>query len=154
MRHHPAFFADVKDFDADPWLLNTPDGVFDLRTGVMSDHGALMRMQTLVTPCMASYNDYERACPGWVNYLNFVADGRDWVIPFLQRWGGYNLIGMLIGVYFLFIHGLSGTGKTVFVAVLQLLLHTYGKMTSKHFFMRKMQDLRKRQLRVVLHLEC
>ena len=86
MRHHPSFVAKREEFDADPWLLNTPAGVWDPRTGTMQDHGALMCMQTLVTPSVAAYKNYDNECPGWTAYLRFVADGRDWVIPFLQRW--------------------------------------------------------------------
>src|SRR5262249_53384842 len=32
--------ATVEQWDADPWLLNTPDGVIDLRTGKMRKHRA------------------------------------------------------------------------------------------------------------------
>ena len=136
MRHHPTLYADKDDFDADPWLLNTPGCIIDLRNGKPIEHGALMRMQTAVTPDLTAYNDYERACPVWMHYLDFVADDRAWVIPFLQRWGGYNLVGLMLNVYFLFIHGKSGTGKTVFIDVVKRLIKTYGKSTSKQFFMR------------------
>jgi hypothetical protein len=42
-------FARPEGFDTDPWLLNTPEYVFDLRTGSAIDHkealdrGILMR---------------------------------------------------------------------------------------------------------------
>ena len=76
MRHHPAFFARKEDFDADPWLLDTPGGIWDMRTGTLSAHGPLMRMQTAVTPDMFAYGHYDTACPQWMAYLDFVADGR------------------------------------------------------------------------------
>ncbi len=93
-------------------------------------------MQTLVTPSYLAYNNYDEACPGWMNYLRFIADGRDWVIPFLQRWAGYCFLGALVGVHFLFIHGLPGTGKTVFADIVLRLSHTYGTPVSKTFFIR------------------
>ncbi len=142
MRHHPAFFARKEDFDADPWLLNTPRGIWDIRTGTMSAHGPLMRMQTAFAPDMFAYNHYDTACPDWMAYLKFVADGRDWVIPFLQRWGGYNFVGLVIGPHFLFIHGAPGSGKTVFVDVILRALLEYGTPVSKQFFIRGSNDKR------------
>jgi putative DNA primase/helicase len=136
MRHHPKLAVDKDDFDADPWLLNTPGGIVDLRNGSLREHGALMRLQTAVTPDILAFMDYEAACPRWMAYLRFIADGRAEVIPFLKRWGGYGLVGMIIGPHFLFIHGLPGTGKTVFIDVLTRLLASYGAPVSKSFFMR------------------
>ena len=142
MRHHPAFFARKEDFDADPWLLNTPGGIWDMRTGTMSAHGPLMRMQTAVTPDMFAYGHYDTACPQWMAYLDFVADGRPEVIPFLQRWGGYNFVGLIIGPHFLFIHGVPGAGKTVFIDVLLRAALDYGTPVSKQFFIRGSNDKR------------
>ncbi len=136
MRSHPALYVDKEEFDSDPWLLNTPGGVWDMRVGTLTAHGALMRMQTAVTPNLLAYRNYEKACPNWMAYLNFIADGRPEVIPFLQRWGGYNFVGKIIGPHFLFIHGVPGTGKTVFVDIILRLGHTYGTPVSKQFFVR------------------
>ena len=133
-------FADPADFDADPWLLNTPSGIVDLRDGNVLPHGMLMRNQTAVAPnFLAMVEDYEAHCPRWMAYLNFIADGRDDVIPFLQRWGGGSLVGAIFELYFLFIHGRSGTGKTVFLDVLSRIAHLYGTPVSKGFFMRSLE---------------
>jgi P4 family phage/plasmid primase-like protien len=139
LRSHPAMFAKPDDFDTDPWLLNTPNGIVDLRTGNMLPHGMLMRMQTLVAPNFFAYFEgYDVHCPRWMHYLRFIADDRDWVIPLLQRWGGSNLVGRLFDVYFLFIHGKPGTGKTVFLDVVLKILYRYGTPVSKSFFMRSL----------------
>lgn len=97
MRHHPALVVDRDEFDADPWLLNTPGRVSDIRTGGLSPHGALMRMQTAVTPDFDAFVSYERACPVFMRYLEFVADGRPEVIPFLQRWAGKTSLAVSLG---------------------------------------------------------
>src|SRR5262249_7773365 len=107
----------------------------DLRTGDRLPHGMLMRQQTAVTPSLDCDN-YATACPRWMQYLNFISDGREWVAPLLQRWGGSSLVGELFDVYFLFLHGKPGTGKTVYVNVLSRLAHHYGMPVSKSFFMR------------------
>lgn len=136
MRNHPAFVVNAEEFDADPWMLNTPAGIWDMRKAVMLPHGALMRMQTAVTPDLKGLEDYHRACPKWMAYLEFVADGRDYIIPFLQRWGAQHFIGEVLGVHFLFIHGLSGTGKTVYIDVCLRLGKSYGTPVSNRFFLR------------------
>jgi hypothetical protein len=57
-------FADPADFDADPWLLNTPSGIVDLRDGNVLPHGMLMRNQMAVAPnFLAMVEDYEAHCP-------------------------------------------------------------------------------------------
>ena len=48
----PKIAAGVDQWDADPWLLNTPGGVVDLRTGAIRKHRAedYMTKITAVTP--------------------------------------------------------------------------------------------------------
>jgi P4 family phage/plasmid primase-like protien len=150
LRSHPLMFARPEEFDTDPWLLNTPDGIVDLRTGNTLEHGMLMRQQTSVTPNFCAFADYRYFCPRWLEYLEFISDERDWVISLLQRWGGSNLVGALFDVYFLFIHGKPGTGKTVFLDVLLRLMHLYAKPVSKTFFMR-MLDKRTFELDKTFH---
>jgi P4 family phage/plasmid primase-like protien len=111
-----------------------------LRDGNVLPHGMLMRNQTAVAPNFrAMVEGYEQHCPRWMAYLNFIADGRDDVIPFLRRWGGGSFVGTIFELYFLFIHGLSGTGKTVYLDVLSRLAHLYGTPVSKGFFMRSLE---------------
>src|SRR5262249_38681714 len=98
------------DFDPDPYLLNTPGAVFDLRTGEWMEHDPklLLRQQTLVTPDFL----HEKGCPNFMAFIDLIANGRSWVKPFLQRWFGYCLTGRIHHQHFLFIQGLPGTGKT------------------------------------------
>jgi putative DNA primase/helicase len=116
-----------RDFDTDPHLLNTPGFVVDLRTGNISPHSPalFMRQQTLVTPLDKAYGHYEQFCPRFLSLVRFIADGRPWVEPFLQRWFGYCLTGKLTHQHFLFIQGLPGTGKTQLLTILRTLMHTY-----------------------------
>jgi phage/plasmid-associated DNA primase len=138
LRSHPTIFAEPEAFDVDPWLLNTPDFIVDVRDGSRLPHGMLMRNQTSVSPDLGAFDNFRSACPRWMEYLYFISDGRDWVVPLLQRWGGSSLVGMIFDLYFLFIHGKPGTGKTVFIDVLSRLAHLYGTPVSKGFFMRSL----------------
>ena len=140
LRYHAAVHAKPADFDADPWMLNTPAFIVDLRTGDSHEHvGQLMRQQTLVTPNLLGYGCYEHAAPRFMAYLDFIANGRDYVIPFLQRWGAYSLVGEIFDQLLLFILGVPGSGKSTFADIVARLIHTYGKSVSKGFFMRQME---------------
>src|SRR5258707_1398909 len=52
--------ATVDQWDADPWLLNTPKGTIDLRTGSMREH----RARDFITP-MTSVPPTPSRCPPW-----------------------------------------------------------------------------------------
>jgi putative DNA primase/helicase len=62
--------ASVDQWDLDPWLLNTPGGVVDLRTGKLRDHDAAdyMTKMTAVTP------DASCPTPLWSKFLKRVTD--------------------------------------------------------------------------------
>lgn len=59
-RHHAAV---VDQWDADPWLLNTPGGVVNLRTGEMRDH----RLDDYMTKITAVAPGGD--CPLWRSFL-------------------------------------------------------------------------------------
>jgi phage/plasmid-associated DNA primase len=95
-------FARPEGFDTDPWLLNTPEYVFDLRTGSAIDHkealdrGILMRDQTAVSPDVLAYNNYENGCPRFLEALhNMTEDEQD--IALLGRHGAAGLVGTDLG---------------------------------------------------------
>src|SRR5262245_46349853 len=50
----PELHVHEDDFDADPWLLNTPAGIVDLRDATVNEHDPekLMRNMTAVAPDM------------------------------------------------------------------------------------------------------
>ena len=98
-------------WDADPWLLGTPGGVVELRTGVMrpaapEDH---ITRQTAVAPTEAV------ACPLWLKFLDEATGGDVDMIAFLQRWFGYCLTGDTSEHALVFVHGDGGNGKGVMI---------------------------------------
>jgi P4 family phage/plasmid primase-like protien len=134
LESRPALTMEDGEFDADPYLLNTPEAVFDLRTGEFMEHDPklLLRQQTLVTP------DFVRAkgCPNFLAFIRLIADGRPWVEPFLQRWFGYCLTGSVRHQHFLFIQGLPGTGKTQLLEIFRKLMGHYATMLGERFLVK------------------
>jgi putative DNA primase/helicase len=115
--------ASVDQWDADPWLLNTPGGVIDLTTGVMREHhqGDYMTKCTKVAP--------GGDCPTWRTFLHRVMDGNTDLIDYLQRLAGYALTGSTREHVMPFAHGSGGNGKGVFVGTISKVMGDYHRST-------------------------
>jgi putative DNA primase/helicase len=117
-RRHAAM---VGQWDADPWLLNTPAGTVDLRTGDLLSH---LREQYL-TKITAAGSGGE--CPMWRRFLDRVTDGNPELQEFLQRVVGYCLSGCIREHALFFLYGTGANGKSVFLSTLAGLLGDYAK---------------------------
>jgi putative DNA primase/helicase len=112
------------DWDADPWLLGTPDGIVDLRTGTLRPAQPDDRI-TKVT-AVAPGGD----CPTWLKFLNRATNGDAEMQAYLQRIAGYCLTGDVSEQALFFLDGKGGNGKGVFVNTLQNILKDYAKPTA------------------------
>jgi putative DNA primase/helicase len=108
--------ATVEQWDPDKYLLNTPGGVVDLRTGAKREQGATDYM-TKMTAAAAGGD-----CPRWRQFLDEVTAGGKPVQEFLQRMAGYCLTGDTNEHALFFVHGPGGNGKSVFINVLSAIL--------------------------------
>jgi P4 family phage/plasmid primase-like protien len=107
-------------WDADIYLLNTPGGVVDLRTGNMRP----VRMDDY---CLNVTNATPRdiPTPKWDAFLSQTTGDDAAMIGYLHRMGGYALTGDTREDFLGFIYGPGGNGKSVFMDTLQHLLGTY-----------------------------
>lgn len=121
-------------FDADPWLLNTPGGVVDLRTGMTRAHrrGDLLTKVTGTAPA--------GDCPRWRAFLEEVTQGDTETVAYLQRWAGYMLTGETREHAFLFVYGPGGNGKGVLLNTLAAALGDYATTAPMETFMQTQQD--------------
>ena len=101
-------------WDADPWLLGTPDGVIDLRTGRTRP----ARPEDYITRLTAMAPSGGEDCPLWLKFLNEATDNNQDMVGFLQRWFGYCLTGITREHALVFIHGDGGNGKGVLMNTL------------------------------------
>ena len=113
--------ATVDQWDADPWLLNTPGGVIDLRTGERRDHCAedYMTKITAVAP--------NASCPTPLlsKFLDRVTDGDKKLQAYLARVTGYSLTGVTTEHAMFFLHGDGANGKSVFMNTIACILGDY-----------------------------
>ena len=95
------------DFDADPWVINTPEGLIDLRTGDIRQ----ARREDMVTKMTAVGPG--RACTLWREFLRRITDGNSELERFIARSFGYALTGVTREHALFFDYGLGASGKTV-----------------------------------------
>jgi putative DNA primase/helicase len=105
-----AMAVTVAYWDQDQWLLGTPAGTVDLRTGKLrpSDPTDGITKSTLVAPA-----DTGRVL--WMKFLGETTGGDAGLIRFLQQWLGYCLTGSTREHALIFLYGGGGNGKGVFL---------------------------------------
>lgn len=111
--------ATVEQWDCDPWLLNTPGGVVDLRTGRRTPH----RPEFHMTKMTAIGPDGD--CPRWLAFLEEISDGDAELIAYIQRMLGYALTGDTREHSLFFAHGTGANGKSVLLSTVSGILATY-----------------------------
>jgi putative DNA primase/helicase len=111
--------ASIGQWDADPWLLNTPGGIVDLKTGKIEPHEP-ERYLSKIAACAPGGE-----CPIWLTFLNRVTDQKPSIINFLKRVAGYCLTGLTVEHALFFFYGLGGNGKGVFIKTLTGILGDY-----------------------------
>jgi putative DNA primase/helicase len=113
--------ATIDQWDADPWLLNTPDGVVDLRTGMNRAHRAddYMTKLTSVGP--------SGRCPIFLAFLTRITAGDPELIAYLRRVLGYALTGITREHALFFGYGTGANGKSVLLSTVAGILGDYHK---------------------------
>jgi len=124
------FAVTSQEFDSDPYLLGTPGGTIDLRTGTLrkarrEDH---ITKQTTVTP------DPEAEAPLWHKFLDEATNGDQGLQRFLAQMGGYCLTGDTREHALFFIYGPGGNGKTVFLNTTTNVMGDYAKTSAMDTF--------------------
>jgi putative DNA primase/helicase len=130
-RRHAATTA---EWDADPWLLNTPGGVVDLKTGRQRSHDRADRMTKITTATPSG------DCPIWRQFLAEVTGGDADLQAYLQRMAGYTLTGSTQEHALFFLYGTGANGKSVFVNTLATILGDYAANAPMDTFMETRTD--------------
>jgi putative DNA primase/helicase len=125
----------VESLDHDPWILNTPGGVVDLKTGNMkqADPDQLCTRSTSVTPV------YEPA-PLWQRFLADATNGDVALQGYLQRLAGYCLTGSTREHKFAFVYGLGGNGKGTFMNAIMGIMAGYHRDSPMETFVASNND--------------
>ena len=122
--------ATVDQWDHDAWLLNTPGGVVDLRTGELRQH----RLDDYMTKTTAATPDDRCLTPHWDAFLKLVTGDNKELIGLLQRMAGYALTGSTEEHALFFLHGGGDNGKSTFIDALTGILGDYHRTAATDTF--------------------
>jgi putative DNA primase/helicase len=121
-------------FDVDPDLLGTPDGIIDLRTGarLKPDPKMYISKSTTVVPGAPSAL--------WQRFLDDATDGDVRFQEYLQRVSGYCLTAHTYESVLFFLWGEGKRGKSTFVDTISAVLGSYAKVAAMSTFTAKKTD--------------
>jgi putative DNA primase/helicase len=120
--------ATIEQWDDDPWILNTPDGVVDLRTGNVRPHRAVdyVTKVTMVAP--------GGDCPLWRSFLARITDNDSDLQAFIQRTAGYCLTGVTREHALFFGYGTGANGKGTLLNALTGIMGAYAVVAPMETF--------------------
>ena len=113
----PTIATSRRDWNLDRWILATPAGTIDLKTGTLRPS----RREDSQTFCTA-VAPAEMATPIWTAFLERVTDGNTELQDYLQRLVGYAMTGVTDEQMLAFFYGTGANGKSVFLNTVRALL--------------------------------
>jgi P4 family phage/plasmid primase-like protien len=130
-----AIAVGIESLDHNRWILNTPGGIVDLKTGQMSgpDPDQLCTRSTKVTPQWGPH-------PLWTKFLEESTKGDVALQAYLKRFMGYCLTGSTQEHKFGFLYGEGGNGKGVFMNAVMGVLADYHKDSPMETFISSNND--------------
>jgi putative DNA primase/helicase len=124
----------IDDFDKNPMLLNTQDGIVDLRDGSLQKHDPGQYLSK-ITSCGVGGE-----CPTWLQFLGDVTCGDKELQAYLKRVIGYALTGSIQEHALFFLYGSGANGKSVFIGVIAGILNTYHRTAAMQTFIVSTSD--------------
>jgi putative DNA primase/helicase len=113
--------ATVGQWDCDPWLLNTPGGVIDLRTGQQRPH----RPSDYMTKITAIGPGGD--CPRFLAFLDEITGGDAELVAYIRRMLGYAITGDTREHALFFGYGTGRNGKSVLLKTAADIMGDYHK---------------------------
>lgn len=117
----PEVAIHASQLDRDPWLLNTPSGTLNLRTGELLPHNRA----NLLTKLTGAAFQPDAICPRWEAFVLRAMNGDLQLVGYLQRAIGYALTGLQREKAFFVLQGAGDTGKSTMTEVLIFTLGDY-----------------------------
>lgn len=127
----PQLAVTQDQFDGDPYLLGTPTGYVDLRTGShhKPDRTKMISKTTSVAPTKKGKPKQ------WIKFINWACGEDPELVEYLQKFLGYCLSGLMNEEIMTFIYGSGGNGKGVMISAIAHILGDYYVNTPASTFM-------------------
>lgn len=126
----PRITIQKNDLDNQPWELNTPAGILDLRTGQLSEPDPT-KYHTRLTKHAPDFSEKSEL---WEQFLHDTFGNPD-LITYMQRLIGYSAVGEVKENLLPFAHGTGGNGKSVFLEAITDILGDYATTAPNEFLM-------------------
>ena len=120
--------ATIDQWDKDPWVMSTPAGVIDLKTGEVR-HPRREDYQSQIAAVSPSGE-----CPRWLTFLKEVTGDNQELEDYLQRLAGYLLTGVTTEQMMAFFYGTGANGKGVFLRTIRSIMGDYACVASIETF--------------------
>jgi putative DNA primase/helicase len=131
-----AFAVTSEIWDSDEYLLGTPAGTVDLRTGELRE----AQPDDFITKATAVVPAETTDCPRWLHFLHEATNGDQALIDFLQQFAGYALTGDIKEHALLFVYGDGGNGKGVFLNTIASVMADYAVAAAMETFVSSSTD--------------
>ena len=130
-RRDPRVTVTSDAWDPNPFILGTPDGYVDLRTGKLMPPEPLLMVSKVTSVAPAQKG---AACPHFDKFIDQVTLGDAGVKRFLQQYLGYCLTGVTSEQVLLFVYGPGGNGKSQLQKVVAEIMGDYAKTAAMDTF--------------------
>ena len=127
----PGIGITTDELDRDPWLLNTPSGTVNLRTGEVQP----CCRKHLITKITTAAIDLKADCPRWKKVLLEIMDGDQAMVDYLQRALGYCLTGDVSEHALWLCYGSGRNGKNTIMDAIKELLGDYAWVVDPKCFL-------------------
>ena len=117
-RSEPGIVVKPDQLDADPWLLNLPNGTLELKTITLRPHDRA----DLITKLCPTLYDADAECPLWRGMVATITDRNDVLQRFLRRLAGLWLTGSAREHILPVFHGDGANGKSTYLGALMHML--------------------------------
>ena len=134
-KSEPRMTVSLNDFDSDPMLLGTRNGVLDLRTGQLLRLSPDVRVSKRCNVAFSPQAD----CPQWKKFLEEIQPDPE-MRAFLQRLVAYCLTGLTGEQVFAVLYGLGRNGKSVFIETIAYLLGDYAHKVPTELLMQHQRN--------------
>ncbi|WP_354136539.1 phage/plasmid primase, P4 family [Bradyrhizobium sp. LB11.1] len=124
----PEFLRDQKLFDADNYLLNTPTGTIDLRTGAVNPHNPTDHITNITNAAPTPVSDR------WKTFVSQIARNDQETAKTLQLMLGAALSGAIEEHWIGFLWGNGRNGKSALIEAIAYALGDYAKQVPSEVF--------------------
>jgi len=131
-RSEPGIPITPREFDADPYLLNTESGTVDLRTGALREH----RREDLITKIAPVEYAPDAEASAWEAFLERILPSEA-LRRFVQRVLGYAAAGVVSEEILVILYGVGANGKSTLVNAVMEALGDYAMQAAPDLLLAK-----------------